>query len=206
MINKAIAQFQSDLTSLAWVENYGGLTHIVSNPSISDDGSRYPVSQFCNFEQCWNGGVYKALVPDSNTKSLMYYEQIGSTTDAGDSFRVGDVSLDTPVRLFTWVNLQKIGLDQTTTKSPFVNDILNIFKVVKSSDGARFEVKLTEIETDDITKEQFAKYNYNNLERLLYYPYLAITITFNFNIKGDVSCMDSVAVGEEIACKNYSYT
>jgi hypothetical protein len=116
------------------------------------------------------------------------------------------LTLTTPVRLFVWINLNKLGLEHTTTKSPFVNDLLKIFKVERTANGSRFEVTLSSIETDDITKQQFEKYNYNNFEKLLYYPFMAITLRLNFQVSGDLACYDAVETFENIECKNYAYT
>lgn len=205
MIDTALSKYQSLITDLSWVGNYGGLTKLVKKAGDSD--IQYPVSQNVSFEQCWNGGIYNKLVPDDGANSIVYFEQVGSTTNGeGSNISSRANTYTTPVRMYAWINLNKIGIEHTTDKSPFVNDLLKIFKVAKTGSGARFEVQVTEIESDDVVKEQFSKYNYKNFEKLLYYPYMAITIRMNINQVGDLDCYAAAMTYEDIECKNYAYS
>lgn len=210
MINSAVSQYQTDLTNLAWVENYGGITRLVKHPQKSEELVQYPVSPFVSFSECWNEGIYKALVPSDNIASVVYYEEDSNTIHNKTSIISGSSNnielYETPVRLICWINLNKLGLDHTTDKSGFVNDLLNIFSTTKTSNGARIEVNFREVDSEDETKTVFEKYNYKDFEKLLYYPYMAISIRLTFRQIGKQSCFASQAVNAEITCKNYAYT
>lgn len=207
MINNAIAAYQSAITSLGWVENYGGLTKLVRNSK--DQEVQYPVSQYVNFEQCWNGGVFKKLVPDDSINSLLYYEQLNNTSTSffeanGISRRIKQYLTD--ARLIVWVNLNKMGLEQTTDASAFVNDLMKVYDIDKTGDGARYETQVLAVENFETTRGVFEKYNYSNIDKLLYYPYMAITMTIRFKQIGDLNCYASTETFENIECKNYAYS
>lgn len=207
MINTVIAAYQTDITSLGWVENYGGLTKLVTNSK--DQNVQYPISQFTNFEQCWNGGAFNKLVPDDSINSLVYYEQITPTSfsyveSQGYSRRLK--KYETDVRVIIWLNLNKMGLEHTVDNSSFINDLIKVFNNEKTGSGARFKAMPLRVDDYETTYDVFKKYNYSNIEKMLYYPYLATSMVIRFTQFGDLNCYASTETFATIECKNYAYS
>ena len=73
MLDRAINLFETDLTSLAWVQNYGGMTKLVNR---ENDQVKYPVSIHANFKDCFANGIYDKMMPSKATSSLIYFEEI----------------------------------------------------------------------------------------------------------------------------------
>jgi hypothetical protein len=133
MVHHFINQFKSDITSIPWVERYGGLARPVTQVSTNKDGQtfikKYPVSCEINNDQCFKKGRYLDLVPDEKYKSLVYWEQTGilGMTPVQKMPEAYDLyEFRAPVQLVVWLNLQKLGFTGCDAEHIFAGHIFRV--------------------------------------------------------------------------------
>lgn len=206
MIDTAINQFATDLMALPWVERYGGLTKLVQNGS---DKANYPVSVNANYKDCFDNEVYTKMVPSDAAKSLLYWEQTGPVRFeerpvAKNSSTFQNVAI-APVRLMVYINLPKLGLDNTYPMHNFVSDVIRVLDTRKQASGWLYTPYISGLNDPNTTRKLFQAYGYNNVERLMYYPSLVFSINMTMECVGQFSCDDAVTELAPITCIDYAF-
>lgn len=205
MTNTALAEFYSDIAALGWVEVYGGATKtLFKDQHKNQKGLIYfPVTTSISEADCWNEGIYKMLVPDEKKKSLLYFEE--SKQFVYSKNKIEGETYTSEIKMVCWVNVPQLGLDHTTNKVDFVNSLRNIFGSKQVTSGGKVSLKLLSVDNEVATQSFFNKYNYNNVNSILYYPFITITMNCEIKVMGNIGCVQELVTAEPIACKNLAY-
>lgn len=119
MLSVVADVLKSRLTDLPWIERFGGLVQEATRPQLirGADGvdiikgyDVYPVACDVNLVNCWEGGRYKMLEPDSTKAAVAFFTDGGGVTlksvdDPKESWMVFSFEL----RFLCWMNLMRLG-------------------------------------------------------------------------------------------------
>jgi len=211
MINEIIEKFEPEVTGLPWVQRYGGLAkpvrivqpnvadrtvavaHYISTPSDSDQTKLLAEKR------------YKFLVPDKSVKSIMYFEQPQSEVLVDGVGKTNYCRYQTDIKLIAWLNLKKIGVEQTTIKGRCMQQLVSIFNQKNwGSTASAHNIKTSNvtIDNDAATLALFAKYSYGDSQYLHFYPYEVLSITIPVRYTVYLNCLDEINI-TNIDCVKY---
>jgi hypothetical protein len=205
-LNKELAStLRNKLTALPFVDKLAALVQTVEDVQFSDDDApkttpyrnKFPVS----YDVIGAGtsgtdyqGREKDLVPDSSKKSIIYFEDFGSTIVAVRD--LGLTEFNSKLRLICWLNRQRFTGDAYSEISAYcIAAILGklaapphfkdngIFK--------RLNVKATAIPAQNA--DLFSRYTYDQTVRqFLRPPFEFFGIDLSCNYHAGISCFDPI--------------
>lgn len=214
MLHLIINEVESKITTLALFERYGGLVRPKSRKAKGDGQSlkmeTFPISSNLPAgANCWEGGRYRALTPDSSKKSVAYFEEVQPLTftkrEDNDWMRMNGI-----VRFVYWLNVPKLNIESTGDTDPEIAGLIAL-KVIKvldskkeinttnpllSGSSYRFQFLKQKTKNDDL----FAKYSYQKKNVLTVYPYDAGAVEFKINLLVSPKCLDDLTLGTPIDC------
>lgn len=191
MIAAIVSEISSLITTLPFVDRYGGLVVPAERVDVNDFGtkvvSRFPVSISVNNTDCWEKGRYRDLIPDSTKKSIFYFEDRSGISLSSRSGKV--LTFSGELRLVGWLNLPLLGESSFLSVTPYITlqllDLLDtsFYPNSGSLDGATIKIKATR----EVQKNQsiFSAWTYDaQVTQFLLYPfdYFAIDISFEVHI------------------------
>ena len=204
-MTSSIATILKDLIEpLDFVDKIAGLTHTAEVRQQIDENTtqvdRFPIScDVVDTVTCDTASRYKDLVPNDAYKSILYFED-GGTSNVGT--RGKDTIYRSRLRLVGWLNGKKLGSTSCSTSGEAIKEILKTLprNRFNSGDITRLQVRVNTIAPK--TKAIFSRYTYNDQAQFLIYPfdYFAIDIDVTFHV--NPSCLGSLVVGVEDPC-NY---
>jgi len=191
-MNQAIANIIKDyIDDLSFVDKIAGL---VSTQYMTVTGENdvkvtksYPVACCATADDC-KEGAYNDLTPNSQYKTVIYFEDGGITfVRAAGNFR----HYRSRLRLVCWINVAKLNEDPCYTDIPCTASTNIIIEIIRAIPNfpvnfdplmqVRFEV------TDQVIRDNsiFNKYTYNEKQTqylMAPYDYFALTIETTFSI------------------------
>jgi len=199
-MNQAIAEIIKEyVETLSFVDKIAGLVSTQSMTITGEDGvkviKRYPVACCTTADDC-KAGAYNDLTPNSQYKSVIYFEDGGLSFERyAGNFKYYKSNL----RLVAWLNVQKIleedcESSQCTYSSHAIADIIRILPEFPQNIDPFTRVYI-EV-TGQVIRDNsiFSKYTYNELQTqylLSPYDYFALEITTTFGI-----CLPGTSVYE----------
>lgn len=182
-----------DITSLGWVERYGGIVQTAKDVTGMDQNEqaiikRLPVSCSVNQADCNNDQFYQALVPDSSKKSILYWEVLSGMEDVGqqgssDVYR----TLTGRLRLVGWLNLDALGIRECNATAGAIMSLWAIIKrkrIIKLATAPYDKSTLDFRVVREVVRDPniFASYDYPSDWSYLFYPYdyFALEVSVSF--------------------------
>lgn len=200
-MNVAIAEIIKGLVvNLPFVERIAGLVKVATKVETTDAGTvkkLFPVACNVTNADCMSG-KYKPLVPDSNTKSVLYFEDFGSQSLGVEK---GYWHFRSTVRLVCWLNLQKLGVNNCEFSSMAATKIIATLPIGYMNYGNIIKARIVAISEPEKSSAIFSRYTYNEeqLQYLLYpYDYFALNITLEYQVR---DCLD-LGIASPINCPN----
>lgn len=153
----------------------------------------------CNVSQpdCISG-KYNDLVPNSKYKSIIYWEDNGTVTNANNP---RDFNFTASLRLVCWINLKKVGKTDCDVSALAITNILNTIPTSPFNSGIYTRIRATVDREIIKTSAIFSKYTYDeSVVQYLMYPfdYFALDVSVDFTILK--SCITDWENGTEIIC------
>lgn len=202
-MNKELAnKLRIILEPLPFVDLFAGLAQVQEynvNPEIDPEKKgipkmltkKFPVSYDTNLIDC--GGKEVPLIPDSNRKGILYFEDAG-TANIKASAR--GIDYKSQLVLVCWMNKEKITpspYDEITLKC--ITQILSklITNPINVGYFTRLKIQANQIYQQD--KRIFASYTYNEAQNQYLRPpfeFFAIRLTCDYSIPS--SCVENVIV------------
>lgn len=215
MVSKVIELFKTDITALPFVERYGGLTTRVNKTVELSSGllvkKSYPVSSSVSGQQCWENNRYLDLVPNSQFKSVIYYEQVRDTLlseeVAGRRSKMN--RFETEIRLVGWINLAQVGITETSINYKLIPTILKALYEPKDVPSGHdlenivYKVEISNIilESKEYTRNEiFGKYNYDTSDRIFFYPFDYFSLRFKLTWHSPINCEIDLGLTAPISC------
>jgi len=198
MINTIVKNIIPYLEALNFSEVVGGIaTTISQNKPIKDNKiivKKFPAYYNENKTTC-NASDYIDLVPNSNKRSIIYFENNGIKISPINGNIIECVA---DVRLVCWANLKKIN-------DTFINaDILKLLVIQAMPSSLSnvlpysfIRVQLTGEETKNVSI--FSKYTYNEEEKqYLIYPFDYFALNYEISFYVGINCIDPILISPAV--------
>ncbi|MGG5486257.1 hypothetical protein [Gaetbulibacter sp. PBL-D1] len=192
------AQSQPLPQGLLFVDKLAGLVAIGEKVQPTDvEGafkvSKFPISLDSNYEECISSGCYKDLVPNSNLKGILYFEDNGTTPGPvkHDSYQY-----TSKLRLVCWINNNKIHSSGCLS----INHVL-ITLIRATLEKGHFNsgvFKKIIVRTTSIIENEprlFSRYNYPmESVKFLMHPYEAFGLDLTVDYSIGKSCISDLQI------------
>ncbi len=198
MINTIVKNIIPYLEALNFSEVVGGIaTTISQNKPIKDNKiivKKFPAYYNENKTTC-NASDYIDLVPNSNKRSIIYFENNGIKISPINGNIIECVA---DVRLVCWANLKKIN-------DTFINaDILKLLVIQAMPSSLSnvlpysfIRIQLTGEETKNVSI--FSKYTYNEEEKqYLIYPFDYFALNYEISFYVGINCIDPILISPAV--------
>ena len=198
MINTIVKNIIPYLEALNFSEVVGGIaTTISQNKPIKDNKiivKKFPAYYNENKTTC-NASDYIDLVPNSNKRSIIYFENNGIKISPINGNIIECVA---DVRLVCWANLKKIN-------DTFINaDILKLLVIQAMPSSLSnvlpysfIRIQLTGEETKNVSI--FSKYTYNEEEKqYLIYPFDYFALNYEISFYVGKNCIDPILISPAV--------
>lgn len=208
-MNTIVANYLKGIIEpLAFTERVAGMTRTVSmtQPAAAGVGlvvKKFPVSCEVSHRDCISNKQHH-LVPDSNLRSLIYFEDDGASPN-GKTAR--GLSFQGNIRLVCWMNLNKLGQTSCSASALAIGQLVKLLNAVVNVNG-QSPLNSIRIEGISIVRKDasiFSRYSYNETQAqyLLYpYDYFALDLTVTYEIPFD--CINDDWVTTAITCTDNS--
>ncbi len=155
--------------------------------------TKFPISLDSDYEQCISSGCYKDLVPNSNLKGILYFEDFGTSMPSRDR---GNFNYISKIRLVCWINNKLIqGNDCKSINHLLITQIRKTLEVGYFNSGqlTRINVKGTNIIENDY--RLFERYTYPKESiKFLMHPYEAFGIDFSVEYSISDNCTPELII------------
>jgi len=180
-----------------WIETSVGIVKPVTSKSKTGTDVTEPI--YFNTERNYcNGADYISLTPNSDKKSICYFE-INGKPRVEENGRKGTSFIAT-LTAVVWVNYNKINIGMIDTDI-LVADFLQTLPQTLPADGYYNRVLLDVASVEIQNGEVFRKYSYNDQQQYLMYPYDYFTVDINISYTIPKGCFDLVLNPDECNIK-----
>jgi len=177
---------------LLFIDKIAGLVQMVERQQPTEvEGifsvSKFPVSIDIDYEDCFNSGCFKDMVPNSKLKGILYFEEYGTKATGMDKSKFQYNSL---LRLVVWINNKLIqGQDCKSINHILITQIRKTLEVgyFNCDDFSKIHVKTTNIILNDY--RLFSRYSYpKEVIKYLMHPYEAFGLELSIDYSVNDSC------------------
>lgn len=198
MINTIVKNIIPYLEALNFSEVVGGIATTISQNKPAKDNKiiikKFPAYYNENRTTC-NASDYIDLVPNSNKRSIIYFENNGIKISPINGNIIECVA---DVRLVCWANLKKIN-------DTFINaDMLRLLVIQAMPSSLSnvlpysfIRIQLTGEETKNVSI--FSKYTYNEEEKqYLIYPFDYFALNYEISFYVGINCIDPILISPSV--------
>ena len=194
MIRKIVSEILPYLEALNFSETVAGCVTTLSVNRPTKDNKvivkKYPVYINENKDVCDNSD-YIALVPNSDKKSIIYFEENGIRAETINN---NMIEVTASVKLIFWCNLPRIN---STLKFAELLK-LNIIKVIPDSIPNLFPysfIRIAYTGEDVKSVSVFSKYTYNEEEKqYLIYPFDYFALNYDIKFYMGKNCVEDIVI------------
>jgi len=196
-----IADFiKSFIKPLPFVETIAGVVKTLEVSSEGENGrfiiKRYPIA--LNTPSGCDQSRYMDLVPDFNKKSIIYFEDKGTTfLDRRDSLQF----FESRLKLVCWLNVEKLGYESLL--SPFIiKEIMRVIPAGMFNAPPLYQRISIKIESEDQKDSNiFSRYTYDEkVTQYLMFPadYFALNLKVNYAV--NLHCDTPFTLIDPVTC------
>lgn len=177
MIPAIVKTVNATIATLPWIESLSGLARPVTRPG--ENPAVFPIGINENPADCFNSGAYKAMLPDSNKASVLFWEKVGPETSELDPRipkRRGNNHTQI-LRLVVWANLDRLTLSegQEGRLRQSIENALYALRRFRMTTPYKTTVYL-EVGSHTFGAEAVSQYTYSEKGELFFYPYVCFSI------------------------------
>jgi hypothetical protein len=185
-MNNKIANIVVDyIKDITWVDKLAGMTQIAKINVKSGENNvvkTFPISCQMSYDSLCKDGCYDELAPNSNYKSVVYFEEgsFSFTRQEGNK-----MYYESSLRLVAWLNYKKIGSGGCGTTGDFIIDIIKELPTIPVNVGHIFGLRTWVASQVPRSFDIFAKYTYNESKTqflMMPYDYFALDLRATFYI------------------------
>lgn len=196
-MNRDIANIIKDkISDLPFVDKISGLVRTISYTENVDGQTytyKFPVSCDVTYEDCFSNERYKEMTPNSELRSLIYFED-GGVSLTGNNSRYSEY--ESRLRLVCWLNMKRFDTTECSISGYITSLIIRRLLTSKRyNQGIYSDISFTITQIPDKTSAIFSQYTYDEsaTQYMLYpYDYLAIDIKVNYSIL--YNCLDDIGL------------
>lgn len=185
-----------------FVEKIGGLVRPLSFQQVDGDRSynkTIPIDCGTTYTDCIKG-KYTDLVPNSKYKSIIYFEDGGTSFSSSEP---RDFSFESRLKLVCWLNQKKLGKSACSISAVAILNILKIIPDGHFNSTPYTRIRIQAVGQDAKSPAIFSRYTYDEkvLQYLLYpFDYFALNLKINFTVPR--SCIIDWTNGSETSCED----
>lgn len=194
---------RSKITGLSFIERYGGIVR----PITYKDAGKVPVSTLLTADQCKDPSFYKLLVPDSDYKSISYFEVLNNSGPVFEGPKQSMMVYEGSLRFVCWLNLRALGIADAYNPERFSIEVMNAIKgrTAVNVDGIQGEVQVLKTTMGGVDpKVPFGRYSYSNKERLFFNPYGFFYFDIKVQLMIGASCIAALSIADPLTCYSRS--
>lgn len=202
-MNTAIANIiKAQIENLPFIDRIAGAVRVASRQEQGSKSiiiKKFPVDCGVTASDC-SSGKYTDLVPNTNYKSIHYFEDLGVSISGADQ---KTFSFESKLKLVGWLNQKKLGKTDCSVSHLAIAAILKQIPTHYFNDTnngfTKISISCTGI--DPKNAAIFSKYSYQEeVNQYLMYPfdYYAINFTTKFTVP--YQCIDAWVTSLETNC------
>lgn len=183
---------------LEFIDKTAGLVHVAEKIQPTEiDGafmvSKFPISNDVSFDDCFNSGCYKDLVPNSKNKGILYFEEYGTTPTSRER---GYYNYKSKIRLVCWINNKLIQENECQSISHLL--ITQIRSNLETGHFNANNISKIRIVAKNILSNDyklFERYSYpKEILKFLMHPYEAFGIDFDVEFSISEACLPELII------------
>lgn len=191
--------FRPAIQALNWVEKYGGVVTKYNDPKINEV---YPIVAYNSDPLCSETDPYTPITPDDAYKSVVYWEQNGSTRI--DSSERRYVTGTAAMRFVAWINPKKQGVVPAYgLSSIYANDFVSRVARVQGAtvSGVPITLSVTRVNITEVDENTvFGQYSYADKKHLFVQPFEFFAVDFEFTFVAPNNCASLITIDDPIDC------
>jgi hypothetical protein len=196
-VNRDIANIIKDkISDLPFIDKISGLVRTVSYTENVEGQAytyKFPVSCDVTYEDCFSNERYKEMTPNSELRSLVYFED-GGINLTGSNSRSSEY--ESRIRLVCWLNMKRFDTTECSISGYITSLIIRrLLTTTRFNNGIYSDIRFNVSQIPDKTSAIFSQYTYDEsaTQYMLYpYDYLAIDIKVNYSIL--YKCLDDIGL------------
>ena len=155
---------KNKISGLLIVDKLAGLVVTVEKVQPTDVPgafivTKFPASVDSEYEECTSSGCYKDLVPSSELRSIIYFEDYGTTAVGGKE--QGAYRYRTKLRLVCWLNNRLIQEGECMSINHLIiTQIRELLEIGHVNDGDFKRIRITLESVVDNDYSLFSRYTY----------------------------------------------
>lgn len=201
-MNTGIANILVDkISTLNFVDKIAGVVRPMIKVDVIDneDGETqtivrkvFPVACNVTARQCEEEDMYTDLVPDDKYRTIIYFEDRGSTFKERNRDRMTFIS---SLRLVCWMNLKHFDTSECSIDAPIIAKIISEFPQIYFNDGNYQNILIEVGKVVPKTQDIFGFYTYREeTSQYLLYPYDYFALDLNVMFSINKNCIDTIAI------------
>jgi hypothetical protein len=205
-MNEKIANIlKGKIEDLVFVDKIAGLVRPIFVNVLNESNTKvqkvYPISCDVTLNECIEGR-YQDLIPESKYKSIIYFEDNGTSMQYVDK---NWVKFNSRLTLVCWMNIKKLGdcLNCTTSTSVLLS-ILAAFPEFPFNDvsyGPIRDVRITSFSEAVKSNSIFSKYTYDEkITQYLLYPFDFFALNMQVEYRVNLECVEQFNIGTPCIC------
>lgn len=201
MIQDIVSHINQSITPLQWVDSVSGLTLAVPRMVSTTQGKELqslPMAAGRDPDDCYESGEWKALVPDSNKTSIVFWQRQSDVSYNRGQLSKRRTIATVTLRCVCWANTSRIDIDMDEEYRLHDSLIAAIGQGRQSFTGQQnFKgwIDLLGVSTDWQTI--FGQYDYSKYTKLFHYPYHGFAVDIDVRYILSSACVDEPVVTYE---------
>jgi len=195
MIRRIVDEILPHLIALNFSDTIAGCVTVLSrNISAKDNAvanKKFPIYYNSDKTACNNYSDYIDLIPNSNKKSIIYFEEDGlSSTMINNNI----IEIEANIKLICWVNLKKINSSLTNAELIKLNVIKAVPDLLPNIGGYSF-IRILPTGEDVKNVSIFSKYTYNEEEKqYLIFPFDYFALNYQVKFYMGRDCVEDIVI------------
>lgn len=196
MISQLIDQLKTDLALKPWAGMVAGIALPQHYTNTDKKVEKIPVACRPDAAVC-NEGSLASLIPDVNQKSIIFFEDLGSSNNGG----MGRVDrIESNVKLICWVNWKKLG-ESDCSPDNIMQEVIGTFANYRGNIGQFLNVNVKLDSIAPSTYDIWNRYSFKSGRRAyMMAPYTAFAVTFKITFLMRSGCYTALIPSAEIEC------
>lgn len=191
---------KTELINEVYVDKIAGIVMVaLDTDAEKSTPKRFPISCDVEGKDCIEQGKYSDLVPNSNKKSVIYFEDISGVSRIGNTG--ARIDFDARPRIVVWLNKTKLGKTDCSIAPIIVANIIKKLEGIKRRNTGQFINMNVEVVNEvPKTPEIFSRYTYNQYQQFLLYPYEYFALTLKVTFSINPNCINDFVLGDVDNC------
>jgi len=200
-MNERVANIiKTQIDGLDFIDKIAGLVRTMKMEVLGENNVKtlkfFPVACDVTADSCISG-KYQDLIPDSKYKSIIYFEDGGTTLMSKERRWVG---FNSRLTLVAWLNLKKIGCDCTYSMAAILSILEALPEFPINELNGLQQITIKAVTEQPKSNQIFGRYTYDEkINQYLLSPYDYFALNLSIDYKINLNCIERL-ISESCAC------